>query len=683
MRSGTVTIIRTVRPLSRELVWGRGCVLGGVAALLIFAPLAYGAVHPWAYYPVALAAAGLSLMLLVQGLITLRRAPAAAHTWPQPPLWWAGLGLAALILLQTIPLPQGLVQALSPTAIQLRALGNGDALAAWLPLSLNPYATGLEALKLWPAVVVFYLLIYTVNSRRQITALVSLILGVAGFQVLYGFWQFRSNFIWGWHNPYGSLRLSGTFINCDHLAAFLVMATLLGFGLFLAQRDKAPSLPENLTGRERLRRWSRAEHLEPRLRHYAWLFAVLLLATAVIFTGSRGGMLSLGLGFMVMGLLVRSRHSARGYIHLMGAFVAAALIYSLFLGSSPYLARFLDLHHQGRYFAFQGALAIWRDFPLSGAGLGTFPEVFYRFQPVELRGLRYLAHNDWLQLLAETGLAGFALVGFAWMVFFGGLVKKWRERRDPWVRGLGLGGLAALAAGAFHALVEFPFHITGFALTYAALAALAYLILHHHQPPPEYFSHPTGNAGRYPRLALMVLLALMLGQTALSVKAWHWWQAEAAAPTEPDSTRPPGLEISAEDYRRALEANPHNSAFYAGLAGLLQGDDPAAAPDPREVERLWRAAVARAPAEWFYRYHLGEFYLQRAREEARHYLPLALQELAAAVRLFPASGRLHFRLGTVLAWAEEHYAGLVPPALRGRAGHHLEVAVQLEPRLGK
>ncbi len=682
MRSESITVIRTVKPLGRELAWGRRTVLAGVVGLLVLAPLTYGAVHPWAYYSVALAAALLSLMVLISGIHAVWTAPATALAWPRPPLWWAGLGLAALTLVQLMALPQGLVEVLSPGAVRLRALGNGYGLAAYFPLSLNPYETVLESLKLWPALMVFYLLIYTLNSRKQITGLAWLILGVAVFEALYGFYHLRSNLIWGWKNPYGSLRLNGTFINCDHLATLLAMAAVLGFGLFLAQRERVPSLPTNLAGRERLRRWSRAEYLEPRLRTYAWLFVVLLLATALVFTGSRSGMLSLVVGFMVMGLLVRSRQSARTHFYLIGAFVAAALLYSLFLGSSPYLARFLDLNHQTRYCAFQGALAIWREFPGLGAGLGAFGDVFYRFAPAELKGVQYLeTHSDWLQLVAETGLAGFALGTGAWLLFFGGLVKKWRERRDPLVRGLGLGGLAALAAGAFHALVEFPFHIPALALIYAALAALVYLVVHHHQPP-EYLSYPAGGRlARRPRALLAVCLALALCQTALAVTTWRWWRAEAAALTEIDSTRPPGFEISARDYRQALLDNPRNSRAYAGLAALLEREEPIPAPASLEAEGLLREAIYQAPANWAYRYQLGEFYLRRFKDSPGRYLTRALKELAAAATLFPASGHLHFRLGTVLAWAEQYYSGLVPPELRGQAGHHLKLAVQLEPRL--
>ena len=56
---------------------------------------------------------------------------------------------------------------------------------------------------------------------------------------------------------------------------------------------------------------------------------------------------------------------------------------------------------------------------------------------------------------------------------------------------------------------------------------------------------------------------------------------------------------------------------------------------------------------------------------------------AAAVQLFPESGELHYHLGTVLAWTEVHYYGLLPPEMRNRAGYHLERALKLEPQLKK
>ena len=41
-----------------------------------------------------------------------------------------------------------------------------------LPLSLNPYATLLQGLELWPAATLFFLLVYSLKTRNQIQRLV-------------------------------------------------------------------------------------------------------------------------------------------------------------------------------------------------------------------------------------------------------------------------------------------------------------------------------------------------------------------------------------------------------------------------------------------------------------------------------------------------------------------------------
>ncbi|OGP69928.1 MAG: hypothetical protein A2Y80_05250 [Deltaproteobacteria bacterium RBG_13_58_19] len=665
--------------------WDRPLLLAVSGSLLIFAPLAYGAVHTWAYFTVALTAAGLALVLLATAIYWLWAKPEQQMFLPRPPLWGAVVAGLVLLLLQIAPWPQSLVRWMSPMAVEIRSLGNGYGLAPYLPLSLNPYATLLEGLKVWPAVVIFYVLLYTVNSRRQLQALVVVILAVALFQVLYGFAHFHNHLIWGWKNLYTSNRLCGTFINSNHLAAYLTMAVLLGFGLFLAYWEGVPQLATDLAQERRLRLWSRAENLEPRVRRFILLFLVLLLTVALIFTGSRGGMLSLLMGFALMGLAIWSRRWKGGHLYMMGLFLVAAVLYSIWLGSVPFLNRFLNAEYLGRYSAFKAALIMWREFPWLGSGMATFGEVFYRWQPAELKGVFFIqAHSDWLQLLAETGLLGFSLLAGAWLLFINHLARQWGNRRDPFARGLGLGGLAALAAGAFHALGEFPFHIPAFTLTYGAVAAITYLALfsHGHGGRFEYFSYVTMKFPGKRRLAWGVCLALLGLQLAYLGEIGYYWQAERAAPTEIDSTQtvPPP---AAENFRRALTYNPQNSRYYLGLAEALEG---AASREPEntpEADRLLRQAVFRAPAHWGYRLELGDFYLRHYREAPGRYLPQALRELAAAVQLFPESGELHYHLGTVLAWTEVHYYGLLPPEMRNRAGYHLERALKLEPQLKK
>jgi O-antigen ligase len=656
----------------------RDLVLAICGGVLLVAPLAYGAVHPWAYVSLGLTLALLSIMLLMGVVLASFLALDAPGALPRPPLWGLVLAAALLVLLQLAPLPLEVVGRLSPKAIQIRSLGNGYGLGPLVPLSLNSNATVKEILLAWPAVVLFFLLVFTVNSRRQIEALVFLLLGVALFEALYGLWHFQSHLIWGWKNPFYQGRLCGTFINSNHAAGYLGMAVLLGFGLFLAREQKDGPPQGGRRGRSWLRFWSRAEHLEPLVRRSFFFLPLLVLLVAFFFAASRGAIFALGIGLALMGLMWASKHSARWPLHLLAAFLVVVAFYSLWLGGTTVFARVMNLSDQGRYIAFWGSLSLFREFPLVGAGLGAFDDLSYTFVPAALSRTRLTyAHNDWVQLLAETGLVGFVIVAGGWFLFYFHLIKHWRRRRDNWARGLGLGGLAALVAGAFHALGEFPFHIPAYTLTYAAIAALTFLTLHQHQARDFDYAtwRPAGN-----RLALWLCAGLILVQAAYIEQAWYFWQAERAAPLGINSTRIPRT-LQAGDFARALALNPRNSEYFAGLAGALAAAETPDLKTSQKIEDLLQQAIFLAPARWRTHYQLGNFLLQHYRLAPKPYLFRGLKELAAAVALFPEKAELHLRLGLALTWTDLFYPAYVPQDLAKRAHEHLDRAAALEPTL--
>jgi hypothetical protein len=244
---------------------------------------------------------------------------------------------------------------------------------------------------------------------------------------------------------------------------------------------------------------------------------------------------------------------------------------------------------------------------------------------------------------------------------------------------LGLGGLAALAAGACHALGEFPFHIPAYSLTYAAIAALTYLTLHQHRARDFDYAvwSPAGN-----RLTPWLCAALILAQAAYMAQAWYFWQAERAAPIGINSTRIPWT-IQAADYNRALTLNPRNAEYFAGLANTLAADESLDPHGIQKVEELLQRAIFLAPARWRYHYQLGNFLLLHYKLAPRSHLPRGLQELAAAAALFPEKAEVHLRLGLALTWTELFYPAYVPPDLRKQAQEHLDRAAALEPTFKK
>jgi O-antigen ligase len=660
----------------------RDLALSACGGVLAAAPLAYGAVHPWAYASLGLILALLSIVLLTWLALASRLSGDSPLTLPRPPLWGLVLAAALLVLLQLLPLPQGVVGWLSPRAVQIRALGNGYGLGPLIPLSLNSNATVMEILLAWPAVTLFFLLVFTVNSRRQIEALVFLILGVALFEALYGLWHFQSHLIWGLKNPFYLGRLCGTFINSNHAAGYLGMAVLLGFGLFLAREQGDQALTGRRRGQGWLKFWSRAEHLEPLVRRSFFLLPLLVLLVAFFFAASRGAIFALGVGLALMGLLWASQRSGRWPLYLLAAFLAAVALYSLWLGGTTVFARVMNLNDRGRTEAFWGSLGLFKEFPLVGAGLGAFDDLSYTFVPVNLnQACLVYAHNDWVQLLAETGLVGFAIVAGGWLLFCFHLIRQWRRRRDHWARGVGLGGLAALVAGAFHALGEFPFHIPAYSLTYAAIAALTFLTLHQHQHPARKFDYaawrPAGN-----RLAPWLCAALILVQAVYMGQAWYFWRAEAAAPLEIDSTRIPRT-LTAADYVKAMALNPRAAACVAGLAGTLAAEEITDLKQAQKIETLLQRAIFLAPARWRYHYQLGNFLLQHYRLAPKPLLSQGLKELAAATALFPEKAEPHLRLGLALTWTGLFYPGYIPPDLAPKAREHLERAAALDLKYKK
>src|SRR4030042_6757199 len=104
MRSASTTTNRAVK--SMGLIagcagWDRPLLLAVSGSLLIFAPLAYGAVHTWAYFTVALTAAGLALVLLATAIYWLWAKPEQQMFLPRPPLWGAGVAGLVRLLLRT------------------------------------------------------------------------------------------------------------------------------------------------------------------------------------------------------------------------------------------------------------------------------------------------------------------------------------------------------------------------------------------------------------------------------------------------------------------------------------------------------------------------------------------------------------------------------------------------------
>jgi tetratricopeptide (TPR) repeat protein len=115
---------------------------------------------------------------------------------------------------------------------------------------------------------------------------------------------------------------------------------------------------------------------------------------------------------------------------------------------------------------------MFSDYPLFGIGLGAWPELFPHYQeaPWSILLMRS-AHNDYVQLLAETGSVGFGLLLGASLLTTTTLIRGFAncDRLKVPVVGALLGGLVAMAV---HECFDFSFRIPSNALLFCVLAGL-------------------------------------------------------------------------------------------------------------------------------------------------------------------------------------------------------------------
>lgn len=369
-------------------------------------------------------------------------------------------GLLLLPLVQLVPLPLELWSRLpsrSVIAEVYRMAGH----APWRPISLNPQATWSAMLCLLPAVAMFLatLTLDGVERRR----LVFVLLGVGALSVVMGTMQIAGGAtsplrLYEITNAGGAL---GFFSNRNHFASYLLclipLATMAGL------------------------RFARTFPPEPTKMMFYIGLAVVFVA-GVTSTFSRAGVLLLGpavVGAFALGWYGGVARKGAGGVALAGLAALVAVVVIAQFGMQGVMDRFQSgIAEDLRWRAAKVTLdAIAANLPF-GSGMGSFVGVYKMFEQPEAMELTYVnhAHNDWLEVILETGVLGAALlVAFlAWFARAG-----WRV----WRRGASAGVGAGMARAAWlmvlllllHSFLDYPLRTPALMTVFAFACALLVL----------------------------------------------------------------------------------------------------------------------------------------------------------------------------------------------------------------
>jgi O-antigen ligase len=292
----------------------------------------------------------------------------------------------------------------------------------------------------------FELLAKLFTGFGLLVALFALLQGMAPNGKLYWIWSLDQG-----GSPYGP------YVNHNHYAGLMEMLTPFPLVLAATRFTDGP-------------------------RKIAVAGIAALMAGSIFLSGSRGGMVAFVAQMVVLSvLLVRKREEGWRQSLMLCAFLGVVIVFLIWMGGNELTHRLMSIHSETREELGGGVrMSIDRDClrmlfkrPLLGWGLGTFSVVYPEFRSFYSTFFVNEAHNDYLQLLVETGLAGFAIaVWFLVLVFrrAAGKLKNWTETASGAMTVAALLGCVGILV---HSFLDFNLQIPANAAFFYVLCAIA------------------------------------------------------------------------------------------------------------------------------------------------------------------------------------------------------------------
>ena len=427
--------------------------------LLIFTPIAFGSMELWAFSLMELGILLVIILFAIDKIIISFRNNAITHSpinasthlrnnaSTHLPIYAVLSLFLLLILLQMLPLPPGIVKVLSPKTFFLRNTLSFEPSALSFRLSFVPFATKIEFLKWLTLSGLFFFLLNWRNSNKDVIPLIIIIMFVGIAESLYGMLEFFSGHRYILNLDMKISSVTGTFINRNYFAGYLLMVIPLSVGYFFSRE---------VFQRSRFMGW---RHWLSSLDGKTLLisFGIIVMILGLLFSASRMGIVSLLLSFSLMSLLFRKSQRGQRFSKTTVLIFGLALLWAVWIGLDAVISRFFTLSEsfEERWMIWVNTFQIFKDFPLLGSGLGTFVHIFPMYRSFYIQGLVTHAENDFLQLVSEVGLIGIGLLLFVFVfLFFRAVLAILSFHSGDTKKYIGMGGMVGILALMFHSLVE-------------------------------------------------------------------------------------------------------------------------------------------------------------------------------------------------------------------------------------
>jgi O-antigen ligase len=355
-------------------------VLYGVVSLLLFAPLAFGAVQPWSTFVLEVGAA------LLFALWVARQPASAVVQFTSNPLFPPMLVFAALIVLQL---------ATGASAYRYHTFSSG--------LLYCDYG------------LLCFLVVQCLRRTTQIKTLAFLFSGYGFVLAMFALVQsITSNGKLYWlRTPHFGGWIYGPYVNHNHYAGLMEMLVPIPLVFFLTHRARGS-------------------------RKAMAALAAGVMASTIFLSGSRGGMAAFMVQMAVLAVVLLKQRTARRSSVGLSFFLLIVIGLLIWLGGTELTKRVASIDAEARQEVSGGmrmaidhdGLKMYARRPVLGWGLGVFPDVYPRYRSFYTNFFVNEAHNDYLQLLVEMGTLGFATMIWFIVLLYRSAIKKlgnWTE----------------------------------------------------------------------------------------------------------------------------------------------------------------------------------------------------------------------------------------------------------------
>jgi O-antigen ligase len=397
-------------------------LLYGIFGLLLFGPVAFGAVEPWSIFVMEAGSAALFLLWIAkqifEGEIKIRWNPLFL------PMAVFGLLIVSQLIFRRSAYPHDTASlALLYSSYAVLCFLAGQAL-----IKGSQARTLALVFSIYGAVLASFALIQGLSSNGRL------------------YW-IREPRMGGW--------IYGPYVNHNHYAGLMEM--LAPIPLVLALTKLASS----------------------RTRAAAAAVAAVMVGT-IFLSGSRGGMLAIVAETIILAVLLI--HQKQGLRIAVGIGVFLVIVAGLltWVGGAELSRRIAtagpshsEISGDIRHYINRDGLKMFLKKPVLGWGLGTFPVVYPQFRTFYTNFFVNEAHNDYLQLLVEMGVLGFGTMLWFLLTLYTRAIKKMGNWTSEISGAVTLACVLGLSGILVHSAVDFNLQIPANAALFYVLCTIA------------------------------------------------------------------------------------------------------------------------------------------------------------------------------------------------------------------